>query len=135
MQYSKGWQGVRWAVSDENADTLIYKVEIRGEKEQTWKLMRDKVREKYFSFDTQAFPDGDYRIRITASDSPSNTPENTLTTQEESDPFTIDNTPAAHHESRGKGPDGRLARGRQTSARSSRLSIRSMAATGRWSIR
>jgi hypothetical protein len=93
MQYSKGAQGVRWAVSDENADTLIYKVEIRGEKEQTWKLLRDKVRERYFSFDTQAFPDGDYRLRITASDAPSNTPENTLSTQEESDPFTIDNTP------------------------------------------
>ena len=93
MSYSKGAIGVRWAASDENGDTLIYKVEIRGDKEQTWKLLRDKVREKYFSFDSAAFADGEYRIRITASDSPSNTPENALTTQEESDPFTIDNTP------------------------------------------
>ena len=93
MSYSKGALGVRWAASDDNGDTLIYKVEIRGEKEQTWKLLRDKVREKYLSFDSVAFPDGEYRIRITASDSPSNTPENVLSTQEESDPFTIDNTP------------------------------------------
>ena len=93
MSWSKGAIGVRWAASDENGDTLIYKVEIRGEKEQTWKLLRDKVREKYLSFDSAAFPDGEYRIRITASDSPSNTPENALTTQEESDPFTVDNTP------------------------------------------
>jgi len=93
MSYSRGAIGVRWAASDENGDTLIYKVEIRGEKEQTWKLLRDKVREKYLSFDSAAFPDGEYRIRITASDSPSNTPENALATQEESDPFTIDNTP------------------------------------------
>ena len=93
MTYSKGAIGVRWAASDDNGDTLIYRVEIRGEKEQTWKLLRDKVREKYLSFDSAAFPDGEYRIRITASDSPSNTPENALTTQEESDPFTIDNTP------------------------------------------
>jgi len=93
MSWSKGAIGVRWAASDENGDTLIYKVEIRGEKEQTWKLLRDKVREKYLSFDSAAFPDGEYRIRITASDSPANTPENALTTQEESDPFTIDNTP------------------------------------------
>jgi sugar lactone lactonase YvrE len=93
MTYSKGAQGVRWAVTDENADALIYKVEIRGEKDQTWKVLRDKVRERYFSFDTQAFPDGDYRVRITASDAPSNTPENALSTSEESDPFTIDNTP------------------------------------------
>ncbi|HEY3826567.1 MAG TPA: hypothetical protein VGL82_18520 [Bryobacteraceae bacterium] len=93
MTWSKGAQSVRWAASDDNGDTLIYKVEIRGEKEQTWKLLRDKVREKYLSFDSAAFPDGEYRVRITASDSPSNTPENALTTQEESDPFTIDNTP------------------------------------------
>jgi sugar lactone lactonase YvrE len=93
MSYSKGVIGVRWAASDENGDTLIYKVEIRGAKEQTWKLLRDKVRQHYCSFDSEAFADGEYRIRITASDSPSNTPENALTTEEESDPFTIDNTP------------------------------------------
>jgi hypothetical protein len=51
------------------------------------------VRQNYCSFDSEAFADGEYRIRITASDSPSNTPENALTTQEESDPFTVDNTP------------------------------------------
>ena len=93
MSYSKGTIGVRWAAFDENSDALIYKVEIRGEKERTWKLLRDKVRERYYSFDSTAFPDGEYRIRITASDSPSNTPENALSGQEESDPFTIDNTP------------------------------------------
>jgi hypothetical protein len=93
MTYSKGAIGVRWTASDENTDTLIYKVEIRGANEKTWKLLKDKVREKYCSFDSSAFPDGEYRLRITASDSPSNTPENTLATQEESDPFTIDNTP------------------------------------------
>jgi sugar lactone lactonase YvrE len=93
MIWSKGAQAVRWAASDENGDTLIYKVEIRGEKEQAWKLLGDKVLANYLSFDSAAFPDGEYQIRITASDSPSNTPENALTTQEESDPFTIDNTP------------------------------------------
>ena len=93
MTWLKGAQGVRWASSDDNGDTLIYKVEIRGEKEKTWKLLKDKVREKYLSFDSSAFPDGEYRIRITASDAPSNTPEDALETQQESDPFTIDNTP------------------------------------------
>lgn len=93
MTYEKGWQGVRWAASDENGDTLIFKVEIRGEKERNWQLLRDKVYERYFSFDSAAFPDGDYRIRITASDSPSNTPAEAHSAEAESDPFTIDNTP------------------------------------------
>ena len=85
MTWSKGAQSVRWRASDENGDTLSYKVEIRGAKEQTWKLLKDKLREKYFSFDSAAFPDGEYRIRITVSDAPSNTPENALDTQQESD--------------------------------------------------
>jgi hypothetical protein len=95
MTYQKGALGVRWTSSDENGDSLVYTVEIRGEKEQNWKLLRDKLHDKYYSFDSTAFPDGDYRIRITASDSPSNTPEDSLTVREESDPFTIDNTPPA----------------------------------------
>jgi hypothetical protein len=93
MNYSKGAIGVRWTASDENGDTLIYKVEIRGEKEKTWKRLKDNIRQNYGSFDSAAFPDGEYRLRITASDSPSNTPENALTAQSESDPFLIDNTP------------------------------------------
>ena len=95
MTYQKGALGVRWTSSDENGDSLIYSVEIRGEKEKAWKPLRDKVREKYLSFDSTAFPDGDYRVRITASDSPSNPPEDSLTAFEESDTFTIDNTPPA----------------------------------------
>jgi hypothetical protein len=95
MTYQKGVVGIRWTSSDENGDSLIYAVEIRGEKEKTWKPLRDKLHEKYYSFDSTAFPDGDYRVRVTASDSPSNTPEDALTASEESDPFTIDNTPPA----------------------------------------
>ncbi|MGA2711973.1 MAG: hypothetical protein ABSG41_02620 [Bryobacteraceae bacterium] len=93
MTWAKGAQGLRWGASDENGDALSYKVEIRGAKEQTWKLLKDKLREKYFSFDSAAFPDGEYRVRITVSDAPSNTPENALETQQESGVFLIDNTP------------------------------------------
>jgi sugar lactone lactonase YvrE len=93
MSLQKGMLGARWSASDENGDSLIYDVQIRGEKEQAWKTLREKVHEKYFSFDSTAFPDGDYRLRIVVSDSPSNTPEDTLSTSEESDPFQIDNSP------------------------------------------
>ena len=59
--------------SDDNGDSLIYTVEIRGARETEWKLLKDKVREKYISWDSTAFPDGEYRLRVTASDLPSNT--------------------------------------------------------------
>ena len=72
---------------------LVYTVEIRGVNETGWKLLKDKVREKYFSWDSTAFPDGEYLIRINASDSPGNPPGEALSTVLVSDPFLIDNTP------------------------------------------
>jgi len=93
MQYSKGAIGARWTATDENGDTLVYTVEIRGVHESAWKLLKDKVREKYISWDSTAFPDGEYKLRVTASDLPSNTKEDALSGQLESDVLVIDNTP------------------------------------------
>ena len=92
LNYSKGYMSARWAAADEDGDTLIYKVEIRGVKESGWKLLKDSVKEKYLSWDSTAFPDGEYVIRVTASDSPSNPRDQTLQASLESDPFLIDNT-------------------------------------------
>jgi hypothetical protein len=91
LSYAKGFTGVRWAASDENGDTLQYRVEIRGVKETEWRLLRDKVREHYLSWDSTAFADGEYMVRITATDSPSNTPEEAMSSSFESEPFLIDN--------------------------------------------
>ncbi len=93
MSYAKGQIGARWLAADENGDTLIYTVHIRGVKETAWKLLKDKVREKYISWDSTAFPDGEYRLRITASDSPSNPPAQALNSSLDSEVFLIDNTP------------------------------------------
>jgi sugar lactone lactonase YvrE len=93
MTYAKGQIGARWIASDENGDTLIYTVHIRGVKETGWKLLRDKVREKYLSWDSTAYPDGEYRVRITASDLPGNPPEQALSSELTSEVFLLDNTP------------------------------------------
>ena len=93
LQYAKGFIGARWAASDPNGDTMSYTVEIRGNNEAEWKLLKDKVREKYLTWDSTAFPDGQYRLRVTASDSPGNPPAEALTARLEGDPFWIDNTP------------------------------------------
>ena len=62
MTFAKGYIGARWISSDENGDTLQYKIEIRGANETAWKLIRDQVRERYLSFDSTAFPDGRYIV-------------------------------------------------------------------------
>jgi len=93
MTYAKGFTGARWAASDEDGDSLVYKVEIRGVKESDWKLLKDGVKDRSLSWDSTAFPDGEYLLRVAASDSPSNPPAEALTASLVSDPFLIDNTP------------------------------------------
>jgi sugar lactone lactonase YvrE len=93
MQAAKGFVGARWLATDPNGDSLVYTLEIRGANETEWKPLKDKISEKYFSWDSTAFPDGEYRLRLTASDAPGNPPSEALTARMESDPFIIDNTP------------------------------------------
>lgn len=93
LTWAKGQIGARWLADDDNGDTLQFKVEIRGASETAWKLVRDKVRESYLSWDSTAYPDGKYILRVTASDAPSNPAGEALTADRESDPFLIDNTP------------------------------------------
>ena len=93
LQYAKGQLGARWVVTDTNGDEMIFKIEIRGTNESEWKLLRDKVKERFLNFDSTAFPDGRYILRITASDAPGNPPGQALSNQLQSASFVIDNTP------------------------------------------
>lgn len=92
MSYAKGQIGVRWLASDDNGDSMLFTVEIRGANETAWKPLKDKIREHYYSWDSTAFPDGKYFVRVTATDAPSNPPQQALSATAESEPFLIDNT-------------------------------------------
>lgn len=93
MQYAKGFIGARWLARDDNDDELEYKVEIRGGRETEWKLLKDELDNAHLSWDSTAFSDGEYRLRVTASDKPGNPPRQALAAQLEGEPFLIDNTP------------------------------------------
>jgi outer membrane protein assembly factor BamB len=84
---------VRWSVRDENDDDLLSSVYYRGVNEQRWKLLKDKVADRYYSFDSGLMPDGAYIVRVVATDAPSHAPEDALTATKESDHFEVDNTP------------------------------------------
>jgi hypothetical protein len=83
---------VRWAAHDENGDDLIYSLYLRGDGEHTWRLLKDKITEKAYSFDATQIPDGGYEVKVVASDAPSHTPGNTLTSSKVSDRFEVDTT-------------------------------------------
>lgn len=89
----KGFESVLWSADDANDDTLEFSVYYRGEGETAWKLLKDKIDQRFYSWDTSTMPDGAYYLKIVASDSPSNPPESALSAERESDRFLVDNTP------------------------------------------
>jgi outer membrane protein assembly factor BamB len=89
----KGYQSVVWSAHDDNDDELHYSVYYRGENEHEWKLLKDKLDQKFYSWDTTTLPDGAYYLKIVATDAPSNPPAIALKTERESERFEVDNTP------------------------------------------
>jgi hypothetical protein len=84
---------VRWAAHDDNGDDLIYSLYLRGDGETIWRLLKDQIVDKAFSFDATLIPDGGYQIKVVASDAPSHTPAIALTGDKISERFEVDTTP------------------------------------------
>jgi hypothetical protein len=89
----KGYESVLWSAHDDNDDDLRYAVYFRGESEHDWKLLKDNLDQKFYSWDATTMPDGAYYLKIVASDAPSNPPAAALKTERESERFEVDNTP------------------------------------------
>jgi hypothetical protein len=84
---------VRWAAHDDNGDDLIFSVWYRGVGERNWRLLKDKIGDRYLSFDSALLPDGRYEVRVVASDSPNHTEAEALTGERVSGEFVVDTTP------------------------------------------
>jgi hypothetical protein len=84
---------VRWAAHDDNGDDLVYALYLRGDGERGWHLLKDNITDKAYSFDAALIPDGGYRVKVVASDSPSHNPGEALSDSRESERFEIDTTP------------------------------------------
>ncbi len=91
----RGARGAVWSATDANEDDLFYTVYFRGEGEKTWKLLKEKLENKFVSWDTGTMPDGAYYLKVAASDGGSNPVGEGLTAERESDRFEVDNTPPA----------------------------------------
>jgi hypothetical protein len=89
----KGYASVLWSAHDDNDDDLIFAVYYRGEAENTWHLLKDKLTQRFYSWDSTTMPDGPYYLKIAVSDLPSNPPAQALTDERVSDRFEIANTP------------------------------------------
>ncbi|HVH86548.1 MAG TPA: hypothetical protein VM912_07465 [Terriglobales bacterium] len=84
---------VRWAAHDDNEDELVYSIYYRGDNETEWKLLRDNLSDKFYSWDSSLLPDGGYTVKVVASDAPSHSPDEALTDEKISSRFEVDSTP------------------------------------------
>jgi hypothetical protein len=89
----KGYESVLWTADDANDDQLEFAIYFRGENETSWKLLKDKLDTRFYSWDTTSMPDGAYYLKIVANDAPSNPTGEGLSSERESDRFVVDNTP------------------------------------------
>jgi hypothetical protein len=85
--------GVKWTAHDDNDDQMVYSVYYRGDGESGWLLLKDNLTEKFYSFDASLLPDGGYTIKVVASDAPSHSPSEALSSEKESPRFEVDTTP------------------------------------------
>ena len=84
---------MKWTVHDDNDDQMVYSIYYRGDGEKRWLLLKDKISDKFYAFDASLLPDGGYTVKIVASDAPSHSPGDALTSEKESSRFEVDSTP------------------------------------------
>jgi hypothetical protein len=86
-----GAQSFTWKATDGNEDSLEYSLYFRGEGETEWKLLEKQLTDTFYTLNTAALPDGLYRLKVVASDAPSNPYDKFLVGELVSDPFVIAN--------------------------------------------
>ncbi len=84
---------VRWLAHDDNGDDLMFSVWYRGVGEANWRLLKDKISDRFYSFDSALLPDGAYAMKVVASDAPVHTDADSLTAERVSGEFVVDTTP------------------------------------------
>ena len=83
----------RWLAHDDNGDDLMFSVWYRGVGEKNWRLLKDKISERFLSFDASLLPDGQYELKVVASDAPVHTDSEALTGERVGSVFVVDSTP------------------------------------------
>ncbi len=90
--YTRPVRVMTWQGRDPNSDRLVYRLEYRREGDRTWRTILAETGEQLGSWDTSDVPDGQYDLRLTASDHLDNPGGLALSSQKESGPLMVDNT-------------------------------------------
>jgi hypothetical protein len=85
-----------WKVDNPDKDPLRYRVQYRMVGTTTWYDMlkpQEKLTKDSYTWDTSALPEGEYRVRVIATDELSNPPDRVTRDEMESGVMLVDNTP------------------------------------------
>jgi hypothetical protein len=91
--FQRGARSLQWQAEDRNGDTLEFAVFYRALNESNFRLLKDHLRETFYTVDGASLADGQYVFRVVASDDLDNPAAMALAGDRISEPVDIDNTP------------------------------------------
>ena len=91
--FQRGARSLQWQAEDRNGDTLEYAVYYRAVNEANFRLLKEHIRETFYTVDGASLADGRYVFRVVASDDLDNPAAMALSSERISEPIDIDNTP------------------------------------------
>lgn len=86
---------LKWKVENPDGDDTVYTLEARRDGEANWRPLstgKTPLTATSWEWNTETYPDGWYKLRVTASDAAANSPDRALTSSLTSTMFAIDNT-------------------------------------------
>jgi hypothetical protein len=86
---------VKWKTDNTDGDDSTYQLEVRRDGEANWRPIvtgKTPLTATSWDWNTETFPDGWYRLRVTSSDAIANSPDRALTASRTTPLFAVDNT-------------------------------------------
>lgn len=90
--WARGLRPMSWRAGDPNADPLQYRLDYRRDGTPSWTELVDGVDTPPYTWDTNGLPEGQYEVRLTATDRPRQGDE-AMSDEVTSGPVVIDHTP------------------------------------------
>jgi ligand-binding sensor domain-containing protein len=87
-----GMRSASWQVADPNEDSVSFDVFYRSAGVSEWKLLKKDLDDPFISWDASQWPDGEYYLKVIASDIESNLESQAKKDESTSDVFLVDNT-------------------------------------------
>jgi len=91
--FQRSARSLQWQTEDRNGDTLEYAVYYRALNETAFRLLKDHIRETFYTVDGASLADGRYVFRVVATDALDNPAGYALSADRVSEAVDIDNSP------------------------------------------